>query len=83
MAAKTEEKAVGKAAEKPEVRKFSKAQKKRFNELQANAQRAQGALQEFVNYLGEEHGLEEGEQWTLGPEGFVRAASEPPPLPDA
>lgn len=75
MAAKTEEKVAEKA--KPEVRKFSKAQAKRFNELQANVQRAQGALQEFVNYLGEEHGLEEGEQWTLGPEGFVRAASEP------
>ena len=57
----------------PEVRKFSKAQAKHFNELQTAAQRAQAAVQEFVNYLAEEHALGEGEGWTLGPEGFVRA----------
>lgn len=79
MAAKTEQ---ATARVEPEVRKFSKAQMKRFNELQANAQRAQGSLQEFINYLAEEHGLEEGEQWTIGPQGFVRGAGEPP-APDA
>lgn len=64
----------GQAAQ-PEVRKLSKAQAKRFKDLQVNLARAEASLQDFVSYLAEEHDIPEGEHWQIGPEGFVRAAT--------
>ena len=60
--------AKGKDAKESE---FTKAQMRRFNELQAELRRAQGELQNFINYLTEEHELDESKQWQIGPKGFV------------
>jgi hypothetical protein len=50
---------------------FTKAQMRRFNELQTELRRAQSELQSFINYLTEEHELDETKQWQIGPKGFV------------
>src|SRR5688572_8323096 len=74
-----------KPAEKVE-KPFSKAQLRHFNELQANAQRAQVELQTFVNYLSDELEIgdaPEGHAWTIGPKGFEARPSGTPLPPDA
>ena len=55
---------------------FSKAQLRHFNELQTNVRRAQEELQAFVDYLGEEHDLDQTKKWMLGTRGFVQASPE-------
>lgn len=60
---------------------FSKAQLKRFNDLQMAVKRAQAELQSFADYLAEEHGLSDvelpaGYEWQIGPKGFRGAPGQ-------
>lgn len=66
--------------------RFSKAQMRRFNELQSDIGRAQEdlkkaeeAAQGFVRYLSDEHDLDSGKQWVIGPHGFILAPETPTP----
>lgn len=63
-----------------EEHRWTKAQMRRFNDLQGDIARAQAdvkkaeeAAQGFVHYLIEEHDLDSTKPWVIGPHGFVLA----------
>lgn len=78
-----------KAAVKPtenenEGHPWTRAQLRRFNELQGDVARArrdlaqaEQAAQKFVDYLAEEHDVDTTQNWVVGPRGFI-LAPEPP-----
>lgn len=73
----------------PREIRWSKAQIRRFNELQREVKdaqeavtRAQEAVQGFIGYLSEEHELDASQPWVVGPQGFV-LRPEPPSAPTA
>lgn len=64
--------------------RFTKAQMRRFNELQGDVGRAQedlkkaeDAVQGFIRYLSDEHDLDPNKQWVIGPQGFMLAPEKP------
>lgn len=76
------------AKTEPTEIRWSKAQIRRFNELQREVKeaqdavtRAQEAVQGFIGYLSEEHELDVSQPWVVGPQGFVLRPSEPAAQP--
>jgi hypothetical protein len=63
-------------SDQPKEHVFTKAQLRHFNELQQNVRRAQEEMQAFVDYLGEEHGLDQNKRWQIGARGFIEQTSE-------
>lgn len=69
-----------------EEHRWSKAQMRHFNDLQADlekareeVERAEKAVQRYVRTLSEEHDLDPDKPWVIGPHGFVLAKEQPAP----
>lgn len=68
----------------PVEHRWTKAQMRRFNQLQSEVaqaqkdlERAEAASQGFISYLGDEYDLDGSQKWVIGPHGFMRQEDAP------
>lgn len=68
-----------------EERPFSEAELETLTKKYAKLNEATAEVNEFLDFLKKQHGIEKGEGWQLGQRGFVRETAPPPPTatPDA